>query len=1131
MGAYPANFKKKLLVTSISSCLLASAGLVVAQDDPMEEELIVRGIRSSLERSIDIKRESNQIVEAITADDIGKMPDQNVAESLQRLPGVQIDRRDGEGTKVRIRGLSQNVTLLNGNGFVSGMEYFQIGEAKTEYGGSLEGIPSELLGGLEVYKSPTASIIEGGMGGVVNLKTRDPLMLKDTLFAANLKLDQGSTSSEVSPSGFIVAGKAWDDFAAIVSLTANQKTVATDVYDANTRGVRMITMPSTYTTTDGDGEEVTLPIMSSNAGENYVAPALAYISDHQMERERVGASLNLAWNVSDSVTLGFDWFHSDLNITAESYTVKHTFRDNNDNLNDRDEVVDATLLDVGQDFNILTGARVSMGEGETNSAGEVFESTSDNFVFKINATPNDRVTLSGDITYATSEVDQRAGYADTRFDQYRMTRWVGTDGDAGGTPTGWGPSPAGNPSAPVNSVFFYDSSSGGMPVIGFEDTQSLSDVNGLLYKSHWALGSTAKVDNIAVRGDVEIDIDGNRLKTMKFGFRHANETTEFDELRYMSDYSQTEGAMSPTLYNSDGSIASATTFNPNVAPGENMNNVGIREAVYYDLCGNGGLPAGRTCDINGDGFDDNQTFGPYGYFMDAAIGSKSFDLLERLYITDADGDVTDPAVVAAFEAAAPNWFAADPGGKAYALDEDDEVVYLARPMSVSLYGIDTDIDWERWRNSPGYLPWETYAENPGRSTVVSDFYSSGAYNTRDLVVSDASQITSGVEAWRASLTPNTPGSWFQVPFESWKVEQVTDAFYSEFDFEGVDIPYTLNMGVRVVGTTVSVTKATVDNPEATTWSIASDGWNSQGVLLDWGTSTETTTYWDVLPSLNYNLDLTDDTKLRVTAAKVIARPSLQDLGKGFSKNFTRNDESGSTFYQFIGGSDGNPTLDPFRAKQVDVMYEWYFGELGMLSGGLFFKSIDSFIEGGSVDHTEADGNPMSDDGTSTAPVTKPVNGDGGSVNGMELQIQQAWDNGFGASFNYTYSASNTTSSTDSDQNYGLPGVSENAYNLMAFYETEMMSARLAYSWRDDFVSPDRANSGVANSPYTLTEKFDAYGQWDAQLTYNVLDNLSVTVEGINLTEEDQNAYMGWKQLPSQYVNQERRLVLGVTYRM
>jgi Outer membrane receptor for ferrienterochelin and colicins len=164
MGAYPANFKKKLLVTSISSCLLASAGLVVAQDDPMEEELIVRGIRSSLERSIDIKRESNQIVEAITADDIGKMPDQNVAESLQRLPGVQIDRRDGEGTKVRIRGLSQNVTLLNGNGFVSGMEYFQIGEAKTEYGGSLEGIPSELLGGLEVYKSPTASIIEGGMG-------------------------------------------------------------------------------------------------------------------------------------------------------------------------------------------------------------------------------------------------------------------------------------------------------------------------------------------------------------------------------------------------------------------------------------------------------------------------------------------------------------------------------------------------------------------------------------------------------------------------------------------------------------------------------------------------------------------------------------------------------------------------------------------------------------------------------------------------------------------------------------------------------------------------------------------------------------------------------------------------------
>jgi len=1070
------NFKRKVLAVAVSTCIFSATGVSFAQEQ-VEEEMIVRGIKSSLERSIDIKRESNQIVEAITADDIGKMPDQNVAESLQRLPGVQIDRRDGEGTKVRIRGLDQNVTLLNGNGFVSGMEYFQIGESKTEYGGSLEGIPSELLGGLEVYKTPTASLIEGGMGGVINLKTRDPLSLNEMVFAANLKMDQGGNSGEVSPSGFVLAGNRWGDFAAIISFAANKKTVATDSYDAVTRGVRMINMPV--------------------SGDAYIAPALAYVTDSEMERERVGGALNLAWSINDDVTVGFDWFHSDLNITAASYTVKHTLRDNNDNLNTAEEEAAATLLDVGQPFDILTGAVVTMGEGEMNSAGEAFESTADNMVLKFEATPNDIVKLSGNITYASSETDQRAGYVDTRFDQYRMTRWFGTSG-ANGTANGWGDSPVPNADAPAESTFFYDASSGGMPTIGFNDYQSLSNEAGLLYKSHWALGSTADVQNVSMRGDVELSVDSTRLKTIKFGFRHADESTSFDELRYLSDFSRTEGAMHPTIYNTDGSVNTASNFDPNTAPSDVLNNIGVQEARYFDLCGNGGIPEGNICDIDGDGLDDNIPYGPYGYFVDAAIGLKSLD--------------NDPATDAP-------WTTSSGLNLAETLYGD----------SVNDASVGDDYVG-RWSNSPGYLPWETYVENPSRAVTLTDFFSSGAYNTGNLVVENAQTIANDVEGWRESITPNTPGAWFQVPFESWKVEQVTDAFYTEFDFEGADIPYTLNVGLRAVNTRVSVTKATVDNPEATTWSIATDGWNSQGVLLDWGSSTETKSYWDVLPSLNYALELNDDSKIRVTAAKVIARPSSQDLGKGFSKNFTRNDQNDVTFYQFIGGSDGNPELDPYRAKQVDATYEWYFGELGLVSAGVFFKSVDAFIAGGSEDFTEADGNPAGG-GFSTAPVSKPINGDGGSINGLEFQYQQAWDNGLGATFNYTYSASNTTSSTDSDQNYGLPGVSENAFNIMGFYETELMSARLAYSWRDDYVSPTRANFGIANSPYTVTEKFDAYGQWDAQFTYNVMDNLSVTFEGINLTEEDQSAHLGWKELPSQYINLERRVVLGVTYRM
>ncbi|MEH6723584.1 MAG: TonB-dependent receptor plug domain-containing protein, partial [Qipengyuania sp.] len=140
--------------------------------------IIVTGFRASLENALNAKRDSNLIIESVTAEDIGKFPDQNVAESLQRLPGIQIDRENGQGSKVRIRGLDQNVTLLNGELFVSGLEVYKVGEGNYNRNDSLEGVPSELIGGIEVFKSPNASLLEGGLGGIVNLKTRNPLDLK-----------------------------------------------------------------------------------------------------------------------------------------------------------------------------------------------------------------------------------------------------------------------------------------------------------------------------------------------------------------------------------------------------------------------------------------------------------------------------------------------------------------------------------------------------------------------------------------------------------------------------------------------------------------------------------------------------------------------------------------------------------------------------------------------------------------------------------------------------------------------------------------------------------------------------------------------------------------------------------------
>jgi TonB-dependent receptor len=131
-------------------------------------EVIVTGFRQSLRSAQAIKKNATEIVDSIVAEDIGKLPDNNLSEALQRVPGVQISRNHGEGSGIAIRGLSQVKTLVNGR------EVF----SDTGRDLSLENVPAEILAGVDVYKNPSATLVEGGLGGVVNLKTRRPFDFK-----------------------------------------------------------------------------------------------------------------------------------------------------------------------------------------------------------------------------------------------------------------------------------------------------------------------------------------------------------------------------------------------------------------------------------------------------------------------------------------------------------------------------------------------------------------------------------------------------------------------------------------------------------------------------------------------------------------------------------------------------------------------------------------------------------------------------------------------------------------------------------------------------------------------------------------------------------------------------------------
>jgi len=186
---YSVNFKsaKALLLGGVSVSILAMSQTAMAQD-AASDEVIVTGIRQTLENALVEKRGADSLVEVILAEDIGKLPDQNLAEVLENITGVQITRTAGVGTGVQIRGSNENRIEING---VS-----SVGSGAGRTGVNFEDISASVIAGLEVIKAPEAKTIEGSVGGTVNLRTIRPLDLNGPLISARIQGENSSLSSE-----------------------------------------------------------------------------------------------------------------------------------------------------------------------------------------------------------------------------------------------------------------------------------------------------------------------------------------------------------------------------------------------------------------------------------------------------------------------------------------------------------------------------------------------------------------------------------------------------------------------------------------------------------------------------------------------------------------------------------------------------------------------------------------------------------------------------------------------------------------------------------------------------------------------------------------------------------------------
>ena len=172
------SFSRLLLGASAIS-LAAGASPAFAHDQAAaegEDEIIVTGIRASLQDSMNIKRDGQGVVDAISAEDIGKFPDTNLAESLQRITGVSIDRASGEGSTVTVRGFGPEFNLVVVNG--RQMPTSTLGDgfsAPSSRSFDFGNLAAEGVAGVEVYKSGRASLPTGGIGSVINIKLPRPL--------------------------------------------------------------------------------------------------------------------------------------------------------------------------------------------------------------------------------------------------------------------------------------------------------------------------------------------------------------------------------------------------------------------------------------------------------------------------------------------------------------------------------------------------------------------------------------------------------------------------------------------------------------------------------------------------------------------------------------------------------------------------------------------------------------------------------------------------------------------------------------------------------------------------------------------------------------------------------------------
>ncbi|MEG8017466.1 TonB-dependent receptor [Sphingomonas sp. LR55] len=270
------------------------------------DDIVVTGVRASLQSAQNIKRNSAQIVDSIVAEDIGKLPDRNIAEALQRISGIQIQRNFGEGSSVAIRGLTQVRTELNGR------DIFTASGSRNAL--SLEDVPSELLAGIDVYKNPSADLIEDQLSVTINFRTRKPFDFDGFKISGSATNTYYDLIKKSQPAASLLVSDRWNTGIGEIGILASASYQKT-----NFRQDTISTEPF-YTLDESNPGDAATAALLGRTGQTTTLPHGTGIGEVFGDRRRLGIDVSLQWRPTDTLEFTGEVFRNDYKLRSYGYS-------------------------------------------------------------------------------------------------------------------------------------------------------------------------------------------------------------------------------------------------------------------------------------------------------------------------------------------------------------------------------------------------------------------------------------------------------------------------------------------------------------------------------------------------------------------------------------------------------------------------------------------------------------------------------------------------------------------------------------------------------------------------------------------------------------------------------------------